>query len=454
MKDLGKINSLQLYNLWKNFTVGLVTLIATTAISRMLPYYLSPVVSLVAAAILYLYIYNSKSEGETSSCMIVPYAVLVGLMGYSFVTIILNVVETWGIMHVPAEFIFFSDPFIPSLILTPVCFLVMLNYVIRHKNFHKCSICKECKLHSGNASTNSVLVRLLSHETYFQLKNLTIMFGILAVIIWSYYLIFYVNINLNARDSYIFIWLMIIFFVLDEMYFISRYFNLYLDLKENDEIISPEELHDMSAKTYLRYYVICGNNMFLDCHALDPGAPYKEIIDTPFFTKRTVNGIAVDEVKRIIERMTGYPGGELRFFYGRKNIDHKNSILRYFYFLDGDVSQYQDMNVDGEWIDFEKVKYLYSNNPGKLSPIAVIDTTRLATIILTEKIFDDNGFRKSKIKMYNPSFNLVDVKKSDLDFQDDKWIEISLFNSDTPMYRLKRWWRGFISGSKRKGQWR
>ncbi len=121
---------------------------------------------------------------------------------------------------------------------------------------------------------------------------------------------------------------------------------------------------------------------------------------------------------------------------------------------DGDKNDYQNMNVDGEWMEFEKLKYIYSNHPGKLSPLSVMDITRLATIILSEKLVVENGFRKSKIKMYNPPFNLIDVRKSTLDFQDDKWIEISIFNSDTPLYRLKRWWRGIMNGSKRKGEWR
>lgn len=69
---------------------------------------------------------------------------------------------------------------------------------------------------------------------------------------------------------------------MDVLYFVSRYYNLYLDMKENNEIITPEELNDMTAKTYLRYYVVCGNNIYVDSHAIDPKAVYKEVIDTPF----------------------------------------------------------------------------------------------------------------------------------------------------------------------------
>lgn len=245
-----------------------------------------------------------------------------------------------------------------------------------------------------------------------------------------------------------FTWLTIIAFVIDEVYFMFRYYNLYLDLKENNEIITPSELRDMTAKTYLRFYVVCGNNIYVDTQAVDPKRPFQTIMDTPFFTKRSVNGITIPEVKRIIGKMTGVDGGDLRFFFGRKLPDlDRHSLLRYFYFLDGEIADYPDLRVRGEWMDFDKIKRIYSTAPSKLSSIAVADITRLATIILTEKIFDEHGFRKSKIRNYRPNFNLYDVRNSDLDFQDDKWLKISMFNSDTRMFRLKRWWRN-VTNSK------
>lgn len=100
------------------------------------------------------------------------------------------------------------------------------------------------------------------------------------------------------------------------------------------------------------------------------------------------------------------------------------------------------MPVDGEWVDFEDVKRFYTHTPGKFAPMAVGDISRLATIILTEKMYDENGRRKVRLKSYSPTFTLEDVRNSALDFQDDKWIKISMFNSDTPFYRVKKLFRG------------
>ncbi len=446
MEDFEKVTSLQLYKLWKNLSIGMMMVILMMSMSKLLPFFLSPVVALVCAAALYTYIYDSKVKKDTS-CMIVPFGMLYSLVGYSFVTIFLNVLYAWGMKGIAHEFIFFTNPFVPSLIMNPVCFVVFLYLFLMRKRL---PMCKVCRARGDNSVEHGSLRRLFNDEIHFQLRNLALMFGILTSIVWSYYLVFYVNININDRDWYVFTWVTTICFILDELYFAARYYNLYLDLRESNEIITQEELQDMTARTYLRYYVICSNSMYVDTHVIEPLTPYKEVIDTPFVTKRTVNGMSVDEIKRIIKRMTGVDG-DLRFFFGRKVADiSSHSILRYFYFLDGNPEDYPELNTDGEWMDFDKLKYYYSNNPGKLSDIMVTDTTRLATIILTEKTFDERGYRKSKIKFYNPSFNLHDVRKSDLDFQDDKWIQISLFNSDTPLYGIKRRWREFMKSQKKK----
>ncbi|MDE5874853.1 MAG: hypothetical protein K2H15_04325 [Muribaculaceae bacterium] len=447
MEDLGKVSSMQLYVMWKNLTIGLTAVTALLTFTHMLPYFLSPVVALVTAACLYIYIYNTRSTSITS-CMLVPFATLYACLGYAFVSILVNVLYAWGLKSIPTEFIFFDGTYVPSLTLSPICLFVAAYFLIFRRSLR---ICKNCRVSGDDAYEGGMMKHLLRKEAPFQLRNLVMIFLLLTVVVWSYFLLFYVNINFNARDRYVFVWVAIILFLLDELYFIARYYNLYLDFKESNEIISQEELNDMTAKTYIRYYVICGNHIYVDPHSVDPHASYKEVIDTPFFTKRTMNGIPVDEVKRIIGNMTGYRDGELRFFFGRKSSELTNhSILRYFYFLDGKPEDYPDINVDGEWMDFERMKYLYSNNPGKLGDITVSDTTRLATIMLTEKTFDENGFRKSKIKMYNPSFNLIDVRNSSLDFQDDKWINVSMFNSDTPMFRFKRWWRRLLNGSSKR----
>lgn len=60
MNDFNKVNSMQLYNLWKNLIVGLVTVIAMMTFSKLLPFYFSPVIAIIGAAFLYVYLFWDK----------------------------------------------------------------------------------------------------------------------------------------------------------------------------------------------------------------------------------------------------------------------------------------------------------------------------------------------------------------------------------------------------------
>ncbi|MCH5237351.1 MAG: hypothetical protein J1E95_06065 [Muribaculaceae bacterium] len=448
MRDLGKVNTSMVFGLWRNLTVCLVAVMVTILISKILPYYLSPIVALVVATGLYVYIYNVRASGD-KSCMVPTITILYSIVGYAFLTIILNMFHIWGLFEMPKEFVFFTNPFIPALILNPVSFIIITGIYLYH---NKLKLCINCKLQRSFGGQRGA-VGVLNREAHIQMRNFIIFSGLLSLAVWAYYQFYYIDVNVNGRDTYIFTWLTIIAVFLDELYFSIRYYNLYLDFLESNELITPAELRDMTAKTYLRFYVICGDNIYLNQHANEYGFSNNEVFDTPFFTKQTMNGILAEDVKKVIEKMTGVKNGELRFFYGRKSPDDdKHSLLRYFYFLDGDISDYPELEAKGEWVSFDKVKYLYSNNPGKMAELAVYDITRLATIMLTEKIFNEEGYRKTGLKSYNPSFNLIEVKKSKLDFQDDKWIEISMFNSDTPLYGLKKWWRRLTGNKKKKIQ--
>ena len=392
---------------------------------------------MLIASGLYMYVYKEKIT-TGSSCIVPTVTVLYSIVVYAFLTIILNLMHVWGLFEMPHEFIFFTDPFIPALILNPVSFFVISITYLQRRKLRVCIDCRSNRSFGGLRGA----ARVLNTEAHLQMKNFIILSGVLSLAVWFYYQFSYINVNINGRDDYIFTWLSVIGIFLDELYFSWRYYNLYLDLKESDELITPDELRDMTAQTFIRYYVVCGDKLYLSVQSEDTIGGTHEVLDTPFFTKQSMNGALGEDVKSIIRRMTGVDNGELRFFYGRRRPDDKrHSLLRYFYFLDGDPSDYPELATPGEWVPFDKVKYIYSNFPQKMAEFAVYDITRLATIMLTEKIFDENGYRKSGIRSYSPTFNLIEVRKSKIDFQDDKWIEISLFNSDTPLYKLKKWWK-------------
>ncbi|MDE6554212.1 MAG: hypothetical protein K2K98_14825 [Muribaculaceae bacterium] len=446
MEDLRKVNSMQLYYLWRNLAISLMCIGLVMCGSHMVPYYMAPVVSLLLSAMLYTMLWNNSVTGERG-CMVVVETMLYTLVCYTFLSILLVVIDILGLYRFPNEIIFFNDPYLPSLLLLPTGLAVTLFAIFFRNSMPSY---KRFRMVYGNTRERGYFGFISNKEMDIQLRNLAFLFAVLTAIIWTYYLKVYVDINRNGRDWYIFVWIVVITVILDELFFMIRYYNLYLDLQEHNEIITPEELRDVTARTYLRFYVICGEYIYIDRNALDRLNQVKGVLDTPFITKRTVNGIPTTEVKNIVERMTGINDGELRFFFGRHlaGVD-KHSLLRYFYFLDGDIKDYTDMPVDGEWVHFDEVKRIYNETPFKIASNALNDLTRLSTIMLTEKIYDEEGYRKNKIRSYKGTLTLADVRKSDIDFQDDKWIRIAGFNSDTKFFKLKKFLREAYGRNRR-----
>ena len=445
MQDLNKVNASQLFHFWKNFSIGLLVMMATLVLSWILPFYFSPIIGLLAAAFLYTVLYNNRIS-TTSTCMVIPYAMFYCVITYAFSSIILNVLDIWNFIAIPKELSFFNYPYIPALILDPVCFIVLLVFYVRG---NRLAICIDCKISKGLSLERGKLGEIISSESKLQLVNMIWLFGILSVIVWAYYFFWYYQYAIvNGKDWYIFLWINVIVILLDEVYFASRYYNIFLDLKDSGEIITEDELSDMTTKTYLRYYVVCGNKIFLNSKVADPNVEGRFMIDTPFVTKRNVNGITTAEVLSIIQRMTGVKSGELRFFFGRKMELSKHRVLRYFYFLDGEQTAYENLNVDGDWVDFDEVKTVYNRVPEAMARPLLIDLSRLVTIVLTQKLFDDNGNRRLKIRSYQPPVSLSDVRESHYDFQDDKWIRISMYNSDNRGFQWRMWLMRFFRFGK------
>lgn len=444
MEDIRKINSMQLYYLWRNLAMALLCVAGLIAGTKVMPFYMAPVIALLLCATLYTMIWNNTTSAR-NNCMVVVETILYGMFLYTFVSVALVLVYYFNLVRLPNEIVFFNEPYVPSLILLPCCLCVILYAVFFRKSMPSY---KRFRSKYGNSFETGYFGLLSSKETGLQLRNLAGLFFVLTVFIWWYYINVYVNINQNGRDWYVFAWVVILTILVDELFFMMRYYNLYLDLQEHNEIITPEELRDVTAHTYLRFYVICGDYVYINRNAFDRLNQLNGVFDTPFITKRTVNGVPTSEARNIVEKMTGQKGGELRFYFGRHlaGVD-KHSLLRYFYFLDGDISDYKDMGMNGEWVHFNDVKKIYNEAPSKIATNARADLSRLFKIILTERTFDEEGNRKNKIKSYKQTMSLTDVRKCKLDLQDDKWIHIADFNSDTRFFKLKKFLRD-LSGRR------
>lgn len=432
MEEFRKIDLHQLLRFWKVLAFSLVMIIVMLTVCRIVPIMLSTGVALACAGIIYVVTIGNRSRG--GNCILVPHSVILSMVLYCIVSVSLNAMHAFEIVCLPDELIFYQGQYIPSLIYMPVG---MISFMFMYMRRNQLKMCVSCKLEYGDKINRNRLHAIFRYESHLQLKYLVILFGVLSLLVWTYFIFFYVRLQLTERDHYVFIWLIVLAFAFEEIYFAIRYYNLYLDLEAADEIIDPETLENRITHSYVRFYVIFKNEIFVNPDTKEEMSKYGKAIDTPFFIRREESGISLSDLKHLILDMTGVKG-ELRFFYGRKFGRRGHGVLRYFYFVDSYDNQSPKIKEYGEWMNFTQIKQIYSTDPAQLAPLFVQDTTRLSTIMLTSKKYDERGFRRNKIQSYVPTFDLIDVRKSTINFQDDKWIRVSMFNSDTSFFRLKR----------------
>ncbi|MCM1005307.1 MAG: hypothetical protein NC402_03310 [Prevotella sp.] len=443
--ELRKVNTEQIFQMWRNVAIPILTIILLHVLTSLFSPLFAPVIStLVAIFLYYQVVSNAFSKIET--CAIVPYIFFLIVVSYTIVLIVINLLAIWGILNLPDEFIFFDGQYLQGLIMAPVG---LVTSIIVYLNRKKLTLCINCKITAGTPLERGHVGLIYSNESSLQMKNLIFIYLLITIVNYIYYLTDYVDLSISQRDRFIFSGVAILIYLFDVAYFGVRYYNLFLDLKESDELISPDDLNAMGTRTYLRYYVICDDSLYMSSTNLDNKYDAdSDIIDTPFTIRRNVSGFQEYEIKQFIQEQTGVKNGELRFFYGRKVADAAGrKVLRYFYFLPGETEEYPELKVRGKWVSSDKLKTIYNNTPDRLSTICLSDISRLARIIVTRKIYKIDGERRNKLTQYRPSFTLREVKTDDIDFQKDDWIRVSMFNSDTSFFKLKRWWRNRFRNS-------
>lgn len=436
MDDLKKVNALHLYLFWRNISITLGLLAIIKIANMMLPPFLALMITAVAAIIIYVMIYINKSS-QHPIYMVVCYALMIAMIIYTLACLTVNLLDMWNLSKFEDVFIFNRGDFVPSLMLAPLAVLTLtICYLFRRKLHNYID-------NSFNVKTDMFLKGklgvILARESKLQMRNLILLFLALTALNWVYYFTQYQP-GLNSRDIYVFFWLNMIGYVVYFIYLTINVRSLNADLEEQGELITPSELKRLPDKTYYRFYVVCDNKLYVDKESKDTEYKDRKVLDTPYFFLRNSKPLSDDDVKRIITQETGYDSGKLKFFFGFETFGMRRHVLmRYFYFLKGKTEDYSEIEPkNGEWLTYEQVYDIYKKRPHSISSYLVADTARILTITRAAAIYDEEGFRKTKLKGYVPTFRLADVANSEIDYQSDKWLEISKFNQSVPFFRLRR----------------
>ena len=334
-------------------------------------------------------------------------------------------------------------PFLSILLAAPVSAVVALCFLLQKK---EPLVCQLCHMRYGNVVERGFIGDLYRREWRYQTKLLLIACVALSAIDWTYYLVHYVNVNLNRADHFFFLWMPLVLYVLSLVYLGIRYYSLWVFYCQNDE----RHLVENPSSTTVRFIVICDDKILLDICPTEGrfanGAVIKRF-DTPAsFTLPYQERFDIARAREMFVGRTGIRNVEIRPIYSSPdNVTFRN-IFHYFAFIDS-FDDAVDSGIQGEWFTIGELRQLIAQH--LVGRGLNSELSRIYRVAMAWKTYDREGKRLYRIKHYRPTFRLKDIRSWDVDYNDGHWLSIGRYNEDNRFYHLYRFLNKLASKFRR-----
>ena len=346
--------SAAIFGLWRNWAVAVGLLTVLTVLAPVVPrQWLAPIN--IGFYILLQIFHTELRKRDFPSCSRLIQQVSAVMM---MTAVTLVALYFFGLGENPHELTGqpydINSPIIAILITAPVATIVTLYYWL---NRREPLVCQQCKMRYGNVIEHGFVGDLYRKEWRYQTKLLFVLSLVLSVVDWAYYMLMYVNTNLNRADLFFFIWMPLVMYVLSLVYLGARYHSLWVYFCQKDE----EHFVEQPGSTTLRFLVICNDRLLLNFYPTQVvyanGARVKRF-DTPVIARTAYHEREnLPEAVSIFKNITGIPDAEIKFAYSSPdNITYRN-IFHYFAFLDDDA-ELIDSSLEGEWLTWGNVQQL------------------------------------------------------------------------------------------------
>lgn len=441
-RDRRSTNAAGIFSLWWGWSVSAGMTACMFVVGLFVPVLWIPLVAFVLHLILLTKIKHDRRT-KSACCNMIPMVFSNTLLWSAIIMVIINCMHT----HWFAEFFFDRDsvnaeiPFICALIVNPVALVVALLFKLVGK---ESSFCRDCCFRLGAESERGFLGLQFSRESKFQLNLLIGMSMGLSVVCWAYYFVYYINVNLNTPDLFMFRWLPMLVYAMSLGYLGLRYVGLWSYYMN----VIDRNLARRENSTLLRFLIICGDTVFVHDPADDNGKREKnvdeQLWDTParmYVPARRV--LSDNEAQTYFRDITHLQGVPVRYLYKNPNFSAGCDIYHYATFLES-KEQMEATPYSGEWCTLQQLQRL--DGKGRLSPYLSAEISRIYHVVMAWKTYDRDGRRLYPIKNYQPTFRLRDFHKWDVDISDPVWLFVSTNNEDKPFYHIKRLWRRYVNG--------
>jgi len=445
MHDIKEQHLKSVFTLWTNWLIASGALILTTVMGLWISCTWLPLVAFGLETCLYM-ITRYQSEENFAPCSLTLFIATRSLFWSGLTMVGINLLFSYRIVHrlFDPELLNTSIPYIPILVIGPITTATAFFAYIRGGKFIFCRLCQQ---NHGMLHERGFLGKTFNQESHYQTSLLINLFTLITVVTWIYYLVKYINVNLNSADTFMFVWCPVIIWILAGLHIGIRYSAFWNYYDQNLAGSSQQTgLH-----TRMRLILVQGDSIYLQLPTKDSPdlIPEDRKIDTPCHLHfRYYPEMPFELALKSFENMVMFENLDMRFLYSNTNGNPDFTMFHYAAFITDEQKPLVEKRYpDGEWVPIREVQSLLNN--GCLSPFLSAEIIRIHTIAMAWKTYDINGNRRFKIKHYHPTFHLEEMKEWDVDYNDPKWLFVSINNADTPFWRLRRFWYKHILGVRK-----
>lgn len=424
-----------IFNLWLNWVVACGALVLPNLISVYVVPIIVPLAVLVIAGLLAFYNRSSLQSG-TAVCPLIPTISMRSLLMSGLIMLVIMLIYSKGLIYrfFHAEVINSQQPFITALIISPVVLFNTLWATFRGERYEAC---RKCRVMLGTRTERGFIGDLYAQESKYQRWFLLSISACLTLVSWTYYALFYINVNINIPDKFFFGWVPVIFYLISVVYLVTRYFTVWAYYYQTME----SDARHSGRSTAVRFMVICGDSIYLSRQEEFCDIPDATLFDTPAllaFSHR--DKMTSEEARLLFGHISQIEQDkfDLRFMYYSQDSSTQHNMFHYICCLhDKDVVK--GSLLEGQWFNLPQLDRMLHNR--EVAPMLASEIRRLYTVTMAWKTYDISGNRLYKVKNYRPVFRLNGICDWDVDFNSPVWLRVWQFNEDKPFFKLRRFFR-------------
>lgn len=429
--------------LWINWLIGSSALTLLVVLSLWVKPLYMPFVAFGLQFVLFVLIRRNR-EQRLPSCYILPFIVSRVLFWSGVVMVAINLVYSGTLVDLMfnPEQINREIPFICMLIVAPISTIIS---GWGYKKRLKLSFCRDCRMRHGIHAERGLLGVIFSQVGHYQVELMLWLSAAMTIVGWGYYALLYVNSSLTVPDRFIFFWLPTLLWLAAAIYLALRYIGIWGYYCQN----VAGSFSRYGTYTQLRFIIVWDNYIALlpPETETDKKIDLDDKFDSPVTcTISKVDKVETETARQYFDSRSGVHGyTDVRFMYANSHYNPDCNIFHYLCFLNDEQKAELDTKYPRvKWCSLSEVASLINNK--ETNPLFAAEIVRLHTVATTWKTYDAQGRRRYKIKHYRPTFQIRDIHKWDVDYNDPHWLYVADNNQDVPFYRCRKFWRKYING--------